>query len=226
MILTATLSDSRYEYATRAAQRFWQPGALVLDIGAGDGRMKPLLESAGYNWMGFDLRPSGEIAAWDLNFPCPQNLSANLVILLDVIEHLLNPGIALSHISKVMAPNGRLIITTPNPRWSRSRFYALSTGFLACFTQSDLDLNGHVFPVWPHILCKILRDSGLEVIEYSTLDGRTTWPRGLSLRYPVRCLVAAANKAVERIDPTACGMSFAVIAGRSLKRSDDEAQRL
>ena len=130
-----------------------------------------------------------------------------------MIEHLANPGIALDHIAATMAPGAALLITTPNPRWSRSRLWALQSGYPACFTQGDLDSNGHVFPVWPHILERMLTDRGFEIAEYVTLDGATTWPgTPYSLRYPVRCAVAATMMVLERRDPTACGMSYGVVA--------------
>jgi SAM-dependent methyltransferase len=142
-----------------------------------------------------------------------QEVTPNLVLLLDVIEHLVNPGLALANIAQVLPPNGQLVITTPNPRWSRSRLWALLHGTLSCFTQQDLDSNGHVFPVWPHILEKMLHDSGFEIVEYVTLDGRTAWPRGpFSVRYPLRCLVTLAMMAIEKSDRSACGMSYGIVA--------------
>ena len=77
----------------------------------------------------------------------------------------------------------------------------------------DLDLNGHVFPVWPHVLEKILHDASFEVVEYVTLDGKAVWPgRPFSLRYPLRCLVALAMMAIEYFDRLSCGMSYGVAA--------------
>jgi SAM-dependent methyltransferase len=217
MQVTTNLSASRYEYALDVAKRLHRcpASAVVFDIGAGEGVMKPPLEASSHQWYGFDVEPRGETTRrWDLRYACPERkVTPNLVLLLDVIEHLVNPGLALDNIAQVLPPNGRLVITTPNPRWSRSRLWALLHGTLACFTQQDLDLNGHVFPVWPHVLEKMLRDSGFEIVEYVTLDGRAAWPRGpFSLRYPLRCLVALAMIAIEKTDRSACGMSYGVVA--------------
>ena len=153
-----------------------------------------------------------------------------------MIEHLASPGIALDHIVEMMAPGATLLVTTPNPRWSRSRLWALQSGYLACFTQADLDLNRHIFPVWPHILERMLIERGFEIAEYVTLDGATIWPGApYSLRYPVRCAVAAMMMVLERRDPTACGMSYGVVANlsgtrrRALRRartSPDQTDRI
>jgi SAM-dependent methyltransferase len=213
----ANLKASRYEYALDVAQRTNLPATsrVVFDIGAGEGSMKQPLEAAAYRWVGFDLNPRGQtIHPWDLTFPCPTHgVTPSLILCLDVIEHLLNPGLALSNIARILQPNGQVIITTPNPRWSRSRMWALMYGDPVCFTQKDLELNGHVFPVWPHILEKVLHNTGFEIVEYVTLDGRTVWPGPpFSLRYPLRCLVALVLMAIEYFDPSSCGMTYGVVA--------------
>jgi SAM-dependent methyltransferase len=213
---------SRYQFAPHYLQIHLAelPSSQLYDIGAGDGRMRTPVEALGLSWHGFDLFPArADILKWDLDHPCPlPGSAAGAVILLDVIEHLSNPGLGLKNIAQAMQPGGKLIITTPNPRWGRSRIYALLHGTPGCFTQSDLDLNGHVFPVWPHILEKMLNDSGFKVDEYVTLDGPTVWPsRPFSIRYPLRVLHAMLNKLIEYFDPSACGMSYAIVA----RKQDD-----
>jgi 2-polyprenyl-3-methyl-5-hydroxy-6-metoxy-1,4-benzoquinol methylase len=216
MDLNANLNASRYDYALQVAKRFQAslPSTVVFDIGAGEGRVKEAIEAIGYRWYGFDKHPRGLSRHWDLTLGCPDHeLKAGLVLWLDVIEHLVNPGLALSHIRQVLMPNGMLVLTTPNPRWSFSRIHALLHGNPACFTQSDLDLNGHVFPVWPHVLKKMLNDEGFEVIEYVTLDSEAGWPGcSVSIRYPLRLLHALASIAIERFDRSACGMTYGIVA--------------
>ena len=219
MKLSGNLDLSRYAYAEAAAKRRRDAAntKTIFDVGAGDGIMKRPLEAAGFTWLGFDIAARDGISKWDLGQPCPvQDKAPDLVLWLDVIEHLANPGIALDHIAATMTPGATLVVTTPNPRWSRSRLWALQSGYPACFTQVDLDLNGHVFPVWPHILERMLTERGFTIAEYVTLDGTTTWPGApYSLRYPVRWAVAAMTKILERRDPTACGMSYGVVANLS-----------
>src|SRR5438874_2128924 len=107
MQLTANLNASRYDYALQVARRLQcsLPSRVVYDIGAGEGRMKEPLQASGYRWFGFDLIPRGETTEpWDLTFPCPKDeTKPSLVLLLDVIEHLANPGLALSNIAHVLA---------------------------------------------------------------------------------------------------------------------------
>lgn len=177
--------------------------------------MKPQVEALGCHWHGLDRTPSSSfIATWDLTDPCPiDGAGAGVVLLLDVIEHLVNPGLALTNIARVLRPGGRLILTAPNPRWSRSRIHAVLHGYPTCFSRSDLDENGHVFTPWPHVLVKMLRDAGLELEEYVTLDGRTGWPgTPITYRYPLRLNHALGCALIERLDPSACGMSYGMVA--------------
>ena len=104
----------------------------------------------------------------------------------------------------------------PNPRWSRSRLFSVWSGTPTCFTQDDLDLNHHVFVPWQHVLERLLRDAGFQVAQYATLDGRTTWPgRPFNVRYPLRLALALAMQAIERRDPSACGLSYGLVVRKS-----------
>ncbi|HEX4143141.1 MAG TPA: methyltransferase domain-containing protein [Pirellulales bacterium] len=219
MKLDGNLRLDRYAWAAEIIRELLpaSPAPVVADVGAHGDRMQSAVAVAGGRWHGFDLVPaSAEVVRWDLNSPAPVDATRpGVVLLMDVIEHLGNPWLAMKHLASFMLPGAYLVLTTPNPRWSRSRFYELAKGTPNCFTQSDLDLNHHVFPVWPHIAERLLGDHGLTVERYVTLDGPTRLPdRPFGLRYPLRLAFSVACRAIERRDPTACGMSFGVIARR------------
>lgn len=220
MQLNGNLDLSRYEWvpALLGSLLAGSPSREMLDIGAGDGRMQTPIEAAGGNYRGFDLFPAHpQITRWNLDeAPDKSSPLAGGALLLDVIEHCNNPGLALRHIAEALLPGAFLILTAPNPRWSRSRLSAVASGYPACFTPSDLDLNHHVFTPWPHIVEWLLRDAGFRVEQYVTLDGKTRWPGApYHLRYPVRLGVALAMKTIERRDPSACGMSYGVVARKT-----------
>ena len=212
------LACSRYEYAGLLLREVAQAkrAGVVFDIGAGDRGMKPIAEAAGLTWHGFDVSPSNpSVHKWDLVDPCPvQDTKADVVLLLDVIEHLFNPGIAMAHIAQVLKPDGVLIMTMPNPHWSRSRVHHVLHGTLANFTQGDLDHNHHVFPPLRHVMERLLRNSDLAVERYVTLDGNEIgWPKArLSLSYPLLCAEHMGRMWLERMDSSACGMSYALVA--------------
>jgi SAM-dependent methyltransferase len=212
---------SRYEWAPEQVRKLLpHSGAkIVADIGAGDARLRATIADAGGEWHGYDLKPSTDIVCkWNVEQPAdPVFPKPTVVLMLDVVEHLGNPWRAFQNIADHLLPGGHLILTTPNPLWSRSRIWALAHGTPACFTQADLDLNHHVFTPWPHIVERLLLDCGLTVIRYDTLDGRTQWPRGpVTLRYPARFALACTNKLIESRDPSACGMSYGLVARKTV----------
>lgn len=154
----AALAEDRYAFARHYLARMPLPFSrgVLFDVGAGTRPMKTDVEEAGYEWFGFDLHPkSHDVAQWDINTPFVGDRRADIVLLMDVIEHTYNPGMAMQNIAKVLKPDGRLVMTMPNPRWSRARTMHLYSGFLACYTQHDLDVNHHVFTTWPHIVLKL-----------------------------------------------------------------------
>jgi SAM-dependent methyltransferase len=184
-------------------------GGVLYDIGAGALPMKTAVEEAGYEWFGFDLQPkSAGVTQWDIDTPLEGERRADLVLLMDVIEHTFNPGMAMKHIHKVLSPGGTVIVTMPNPKWSRARTLHFFTGFIAAFTQADLDLNHHVFATWPHIVHRLVLDAGFVIEKYVTLDlnegARTSFA-------PIHAIERLVRNAMEATDPSSRGMSYAFI---------------
>lgn len=214
----ANLASNRYEFANAFVQDLAREhgGCVVFDVGAGPCPMRRAVRAAGHDWRGFDLAPKDrEVERWDLSEPATVAQRADAVLLLDVIEHLFNPGLAMKHIADVMKPNAPLLLTAPNPCWSRGRVHLLLRGTLAAFTQHDYDWNHHCFTPWPHVIEGLLREAGFTIERYVTLEGRTTWPRKLTPAFPFLLVEAAARKLVEARDATACGLSYGLIARRS-----------
>ncbi len=205
----------RYDYALLSLRALHPqlPSKIVFDIGPGDGRMR-LIEQDGFTWQGFDREPWGDVKLWDLSEPGPvPETKAGAILFLDVIEHLINPGLALKQISDALQEGGYLILTAPNPHWSGSRANMLVHGVASGFSKQDLDENHHVFMPWPHILERMLNDVGLQIEEYVTLDGRTTLFRADgNLFLPARYLLNLGLMAMEYKNPSAQGMSFGLVA--------------
>lgn len=212
----SALNQSRYDYAYATLDRLRHdlPSDLVFDIGAGDGSMERI-GKLGLSWRGYDQTAWRRAGRWDLSEPYPDRERCGAALLLDVIEHCVNPGLALRNVSNAMMPGGRLILTVPNPRWSGSRVGTLLTGYASGFMPIDLDLNHHIFTPWPHILAKLLSDAGFSVEEYVTLDGRTNpFRQRLGMLYPLRVMSGFLRAVIELLDPSAIGMSYAFVATR------------
>jgi hypothetical protein len=209
--------ETRYQYAERLVRTLQSSlgPQLVFDIGAGQGQLRQPVLSAGLEYVGFDCKPQVEgMVVWNLDNPCPiSDRRAGLVLLLEVVEHLLNAGLAFDHIADTVSPGGYLLVTTPNPRWSRSRLEALRTGYPTYFKLGDLEGNGHVFPVFPHVLEHMLLSRGFAIEEFAMLKAGVLWPKfEANPRFLLRFAHAAANKFIEMSDDTATGGCYAVLA--------------
>jgi SAM-dependent methyltransferase len=211
----AALAEDRYAFVREYLARLPVPveEGILFDVGAGALTMRKDVEEAGYAWFGFDLHPkSPEVVQWDINTPFKGNRRADIVLLMDVLEHTYNPGMAMENIANILKPAGRIVMTMPNPCWSRARTMHLYSGYLACFTQHDLDANHHVFAPWPHIMLKLIQDCGLTLERYVTLDRDEIKKKPLGLKSPILAVEGLIRKTIEIRDPTARGMSYAFVA--------------
>lgn len=227
-----TLTEDRYAFAGSnvvkaiiSAQRGADNKSFtVFDIGAGQCPMQDLIEGAGAQWFGFDLFPVNDhVQRWNLEDPCPIQEKADFIILLDVLEHLFNPGLGLQNIRNAMADGGKLLLTMPNPRWSRSRLHFLRSGFLPAFDERDLLVNHHVFTPWPHVLEHLLESSGFAIEQYVTLDkneARDRKGQGLA-DFALNSVINVISDIIEKTDESSKGFSFGYLV-----RKVETTQRL
>jgi SAM-dependent methyltransferase len=83
----------------------------ALDLGAGTGRHRMMIEQAGYKWSGCDYKakPENDIIKADAHsLPFPDNIF-DLVNIWQVMEYLHNPWQAMSEIRRVLKPGGIVI---------------------------------------------------------------------------------------------------------------------
>jgi SAM-dependent methyltransferase len=106
-------------------------GSLALDLSAGDGLSTQMLRQRGWRVIPTERKVSrpGWVAA-DLVSDLPfRSESFDLVLLLEVIEHLPDIPHSLREIARVLKPGGTAIVTTPNRLNVVSRIHYLLTGF-------------------------------------------------------------------------------------------------
>ncbi len=146
--------------------------APVLDIGCGTGAWIERLAAEGFSHLhGIDL----DVAQFAAHAgTCSQaNLDHDTVGLpgdsygfisaIELIEHLENPGRLFFHVDKLLAPDGCMLITTPNIESILCRLRFLLTGNLKQF-----DAKGdptHIYPVLSVCLDRILIRYGLEIFK-------------------------------------------------------------
>jgi SAM-dependent methyltransferase len=108
------------------------PHSLALDISAGDGLSTKMLSERGWRVFATERRVrnrAGWVAA-DLISDLPFRSQAfDLVLMLEVIEHLPDIPHSLREIARVLKPGGIAVVTTPNRLNVTSRIHYLLTGF-------------------------------------------------------------------------------------------------
>ena len=111
------------------------PEHRVLDVGCGDGYLMNLVAKKGAHatgldrdWTGLDLaaRMMGEPLSHRVLRADAQALplaagTFDRVLLVDVIEHLLDPASCVHACARVLSTNGRLLVTTP--KWRPGRMW-------------------------------------------------------------------------------------------------------
>lgn len=115
------LGQYEMRYTTKGKMIAWQfvgdgTGKSALDLGCRDGYWAEKLALSGYDVTAVDLFPKySKGAPFDANlaFPYPAD-SFDLVWCSEVIEHLKDPLFTIREIRRVLKPDGKLLLTTPN----------------------------------------------------------------------------------------------------------------
>jgi len=159
------------------------PRGRALDVPSGPGRLSEALRRLGFEVAAADL-DQGVFRATLVPF-CVADLDASLpyaggsfgfVHCGDGIEHLENPFAVLRELCRVLDDEGVLVVTTPNYGNVGRRVQYLMTGALskpprrapASERMPHTD-RGHISPLTPARLAYVAENSGLELVEMTTL---------------------------------------------------------
>lgn len=133
-------------------------GLKILDIGCGDGlffdRLAEFGDVEGVEPDAGLVNPQGphrariQIAPFDNNFRPTESYS--LVLMLDVLEHMDNPGYALRHAYSLLAPSGSLLLTVP--------------AFQTLWTNHDV-VNHHRVRYRRRTIRPLVRQAGFTILE-------------------------------------------------------------
>ena len=167
--------------------------ACIVDIGCGSGAMLMSLAQAGFRKLyGVDIKPPASsphitYLQGDLD-DCHITLesdSVDVVLAVEVFEHVENMGSLLSEISRVLKPEGYLLVTTPNVMSIEARLRLLLLGHLKQFDH--LGDPTHIYPIFLVPFSKVLFRHGLQIVhqERFPLDGSSP-----SSRLPLRWLAS------------------------------------
>jgi SAM-dependent methyltransferase len=149
-------------------------GVRALDVGAG--ALSRRLFGLGFtDLLAWELEPERfepteiPVEAVDLNgpFPEPPPGGFGLVTAVEVIEHLENPFHFLREVARLLAPDGILVLTSPNIESAASRLKFLAKGEFRWFGEDDYRAWGHIQPISAWQLDKAARRAGLQILERS-----------------------------------------------------------
>lgn len=120
----ATTEPSYWSVISEIKKDWRDPGSLdVLEIGSGLGYLTYSLNKAGYRCTGIDIsdeavtsaeRRYGSYFKTENIFSLTEEEKYDYVIIMDVIEHVVNPVEFIEAATKLLKPEGRLLVTTPN----------------------------------------------------------------------------------------------------------------
>jgi 2-polyprenyl-6-hydroxyphenyl methylase/3-demethylubiquinone-9 3-methyltransferase len=205
------LNPVRLKYVRDMIDQHWQcdecgrtplEGKSALDVGCGAGLLAEPLARLGATVTGVDAAP--EVIAIAREHAQAQGLTIDyrtgdvqeldgafdLVTCMEVIEHVANPGVFLKALARRLAPNGLLVLSTPNATgWSKLLMITLGEG-LGQIPKGTHDFGKFIAPERMKVL---LGEAALNCVDIEGIAWSPT--RGLHLSDDVRLnyLVAAVG---------------------------------
>lgn len=160
----------------------------VLDIGAGSGLLCEKLGDLGFRVFACDVTHKDfklkkvpfKIADVSKKLPYTSG-SFDYVTCTEVVEHIENPWIFAREISRILKPNGKLVMTWPNFTSLISRLVFLTRGNFRYFDDWTWDNWGHINPITFTEVYKIMREQKLTCVAFTTQE-RMGVASGLFLR--------------------------------------------
>ncbi len=206
------LNPVRLKYIRDQIDQHWQcdehvrtplEGRSALDVGCGAGLLCEPLARLGASVTGIDAAPelikvarehasamgldidyrSGEVQELESRF--------ELITCMEVIEHVADPAAFVSALAKRLAPDGLLVMSTPNrTNWSRLMMITIGEGF------GQIPKGTHDFEkfIAPERMKALLSDAGLKCLDIEGIAWSVA--RGLHLSDDIRLsyLVSALRR--------------------------------
>jgi 2-polyprenyl-3-methyl-5-hydroxy-6-metoxy-1,4-benzoquinol methylase len=216
------LKESKYS-SHYYFQRLTGTNQNVLDVGCGEGFMASKIAAQGNRVFGVDVLPKPQCAdVFD------QYISASLhhgfgdaleqfgarrfdkILLMDVIEHLIEPEKLLRDCRALLKPTGELLVSVPNIANVTVRL-ALALGRFNYAERGILDKT-HLRFFTRKTARRILGETGFEVVKEKMTVMPLELVLGLSSRNPVMRLITGALAFLTRLLPGLLGYQTVLVA--------------
>ena len=200
--------------------RTWQPGTKVVELGAGHGEVGRSLHERGVEVVAVDLSPpqvgfSYPYLQANLDEPFAEQTTdalgerADVVVALDVIEHLRSPEGSLQEIRRAMKPGSTLVASTGNVGYFLVRLM-LALGFFNYGKKGILDLT-HTRLFTVRSFCRTLEGEGFRI---SSVRGVGPPIRDMVGKGAVLGFLDSAASFLARVWPSLFGYQILVEAQR------------
>jgi len=159
-------------------------GSSVLDLGCGNGAATAHFAQSGLRMSGVDSSESGIALASkaypECDFHCCDGQSElpfskssfAAIVCIEVIEHVFAPEMLIANCSHLLAPGGKLILTTPYHGWLKNVVIACSNKYDSHHTA--LWTGGHIKFWSVQTIRQLLENNGMSVIRIYGV-GRLPW---------------------------------------------------
>lgn len=185
------------------------PGLAWIDIGCGTGMLLREVRDryapaslTGVDvlaWLEEDLMGDVRLFTGPAEAVLSEVHPADRVLLVETIEHLTAPWDVLAAAASLVAPGGRIVVTTPHVANLRHRLELAARGRLTSFRPDNAP---HLQPALPHVTAGVLERAGLVDVQQSfagpdiiPLTGGHFWPAAVVRRWPSLCSVSVVHTA-------------------------------
>jgi SAM-dependent methyltransferase len=162
-----------HHFVVDYARRNLPAGTEVLDVAVGEGALMQQLRDAGLRPVGTSWNDKCRVTAPTFRLDLDRPFSTAdvggkrfaLVCGIEIIEHLENPASFLRHCADLLAPGGRLVVSTPNVESAAARLQWLVRGRPELFGRGEIEHNRHISMMWREGIEYLIELAGFSIAE-------------------------------------------------------------
>lgn len=121
----------------------------------------------------------GEHVTTDLNrppWPFEGHRQFDVIVACELLEHLENPWQLLRRLALTcLSEDGIIIVSTPDITTVRSRQHFRKEGFFPWFAPPHIASEGHITPIFPHLLEEMAKRAGLKIADEAFNEPPRSW---------------------------------------------------